>query len=106
MTRQVFRHTQCLDDLIEIGDYLSQQSLAVADRFLDAVEAALTLLADEPGVGTLREFSHPDLAGVRSWPIRGFENFLIFYRETPGGIEVIRFLHGARDIDAVLNQDT
>ena len=34
--------------------------------------------------------------------IKGFEKHLIFYRPAADGIEVIRVIHGARDIDSVL----
>jgi toxin ParE1/3/4 len=40
-----------------------------------------------------------DLEGVRRLPVKGFENYLIFYVPRSGGIDVIRVLHGARDID-------
>jgi toxin ParE1/3/4 len=37
-----------------------------------------------------------DLAtALRSWPL---DNYLIFYKPLPDGIEVLRVLHGARDL--------
>jgi len=39
---------------------------------------------------------------LRRRPVRGFENFLIFYRESGGRVEIIRVLHGARDIESLL----
>jgi plasmid stabilization system protein ParE len=30
--------------------------------------------------------------------VKGYRNFLIFYRQTRRGIEIVRVLHGARDI--------
>jgi len=38
--------------------------------------------------------------GLRSLPVG---NYVVFYRGREGGIEVIRVLHGARDIDALFN---
>jgi toxin ParE1/3/4 len=52
-----------------------------------------------PGMGALREFSNPRYTGLRSWPITGFERILIFYRPTADGIEVLRILHGARNLE-------
>jgi toxin ParE1/3/4 len=46
----------------------------------------------------------PQLAELRCWPIRGFEKHLIFYLPKPDGIEVIRVLHGSRDIQAILSR--
>ena len=42
------------------------------------------------------------LRGVRVWQVRGFENYLVFYQPTQRGIEVIRLLHAARDIEGIL----
>jgi toxin ParE1/3/4 len=33
------------------------------------------------------------------WPIKGFANYLIFYRMRSNSIEIVRVLHGARDIE-------
>ena len=38
---------------------------------------------------------------MRRFLVRGFDNYLIFYLPQPGGIDVIRVLHGARDIDNI-----
>ena len=35
-----------------------------------------------------------------------FEKYLIFYRVAPRGIDVVRILHGARDIGRVLDEET
>lgn len=32
----------------------------------------------------------------------GVKNFIVFYQEIEGGIDVIRILHGSRNIDAEL----
>ena len=73
-------------------------------RFFDAVDDAVKKLAEMPGMGRLRDFENPKFSDVRSWPIKGFENYLIFYGPTPRGIEVVRVLHGARDIDAIFGE--
>ena len=39
------------------------------------------------------------------FPVHGFENYLIFYLPGPGGIDLIRVLHGARDIDNLFAQE-
>jgi toxin ParE1/3/4 len=74
----------------------------VAERFLDAAEAAFNLLANMPEMGTLCGFQSSEAAGLRVWSIPGFENHLIFYRPIEGGIDVIRVIHGARDIPTIL----
>lgn len=63
-------------------------------------------LAAMPGMGGRYESDNLELAGVRVFPVSRIRNYLIFYRPTPQGIEVLRVLHGARDIDRVLGMYT
>jgi toxin ParE1/3/4 len=44
------------------------------------------------------------LQDVRIQPIARFKEYWIFYRPTKNRIEVLRVLHGARDIDAALEE--
>ncbi len=41
-------------------------------------------------------------AGLRSFPVG---NYIIFYMPLPNGIEIIRVLNGAGDIDALFDPD-
>ena len=56
-------------------------------------------------MGERHESPHPRFAGLRVWRIQGFPNHLIFYRPIDGGIEVVRVLHAARDIDRALESE-
>ena len=87
------------EDIAEAFLYISQDSVDAAVRFLVAVRADARKLAEMPGMGATREFARPDLQGVKFWPIGGFRNHLIFYRRIEDGIEVLRVIHGARNID-------
>jgi toxin ParE1/3/4 len=73
----------------------------LSDRFLAAVEQSLATLAQMPALGNPCEFDNPALQGVRSWPVRGFKKYVIFYRPVEGGIEVLHVLHGSRDITSL-----
>jgi plasmid stabilization system protein ParE len=42
--------------------------------------------------------------GSLSWLIAGFNNYLIFYRAIPEGIEVLHVYHGARDIESLFGE--
>jgi len=104
MTRGNVRMDPAADlDVDECFAYIAADNLDAAIRFLDAIEDALDKLARMPGMGRIRDFADPRLAGLRSWPIKGFKNYLIFYRPILDGIEVLRILHGARDIDAIFD---
>ena len=92
-------------DLAEHADYIAKDNPDAALRFLEAAEAAFTCLAALPAIGRRRRFQHPSLAGVRSWPISGFERYVIFYHLTPKGVEVLRVLHSARDLDSIFGPE-
>jgi len=46
------------------------------------------------------------LKGLRRFPVTDFGNYLVFYLPRRDGIEVIRVIHGARDIEVLLGQQT
>jgi plasmid stabilization system protein ParE len=104
--RRVERRPRARLDILEQAIYLGEQATEdVALRFLDAIAAAVQRLADKPDVGRLREFSNERLAGLRSWPVPGFPDHLIFYRAHETVVEIVRVLHGARDLLRVLDLD-
>jgi toxin ParE1/3/4 len=45
------------------------------------------------------------LHGLRSWRMRGFESWLVFYRVTEEAVEIVRVLHGARDLEAAFESE-
>src|SRR5688500_10635616 len=89
-------------DLDDVYLYIARDSADVAARFLVRVRAECNHLAEWPGSGALRGYRRPGLEQIRSWPVKGFRNYLVFYRPIEGGIEVVRVLHGARDADTVV----
>jgi toxin ParE1/3/4 len=89
---QVFTHPRAEADLVDIWRYIAQDSPANADRMLDCINETLNRLAAMPFMGQARF----DLApGLRIFPVG---SYLIFFRPIENGIEVIRVLHGNRNI--------
>jgi|SRR6267142_4455128 len=89
----VFRRPQAAEDIEEIWDYIADDSLPAADRWLEQLDEQFQRLAAHPLMGRARE----ELAGgMRSFP---FGRYVIFYAPVDGGIDVVRVLHSARDID-------
>lgn len=105
MTRRVERREVARRDLEEIAEHIRRDSPRAALRFVDAAEATFQLIARMPHLGTLYEPDDPTLPVLRFLPIAKFRKYLIFYRPTPDGIEVVRVLHGARDIRGILAFD-
>lgn len=68
-----------------------------AGHIRDELFDAMRLLAQTPGMGHFRS----DLAKepLRFWLVR---SFLIIYRGEKRPIEIVRVLHGARDVAAIL----
>lgn len=92
-------------DLDDQAAYLaSQASLESALRFYDAASSTFARLAGMPGLGERWPSTNPRLAGLRIGRIEGFQNHLVFYRLVDDGIDIVRVIHAARDLDAVLNQ--
>ena len=87
------------DDLDEIWDYyaVELENPDAADRIRDEIFDAFHVLAQTPGMGHFRR----DLAAepLRFWHVR---SYLIIYRAEKRPIEVVRVLHGARDVQAIL----
>jgi len=102
MKRKIIKREAAKRDLIEIADYIARDSIRAADRFVDASEDAFRFLLKYPGAGSPRFDLNPGFASLRAWAIRKFEKYLIFYRQVPEGIEIIRVLHSARDIDSIM----
>jgi toxin ParE1/3/4 len=102
----VVKRPHALHDLDEAADYIRRRSGPDrAIRFLRAADSTFAQLAGMPGMGTRCEPHEPVYGGLRFFPITRHRNHLVFYRPVPGGIEVLRVLHGARDIPGILAEE-
>ena len=104
MPSQIQKTPQAAADLIDIASYIAEDNLDAAERFLDAAEEAFALLASMPSMGRAVNFQSPAAQGIRVWRVRGFERYLIFYRAVEHGIEIVRVLHAARDIERLFEE--
>jgi toxin ParE1/3/4 len=91
-------------EIRRIAEYLQDESGEdIAERFVDATEDSFKTLAATPKAGVRCGFSKPVSRALRRWPVKGFENWLIFYRAKRDGVEIVRLVHGARDVAAHLD---
>jgi toxin ParE1/3/4 len=82
-------------DLREIWDHVSDDSLLQADRLIERFRSKLAHLAKWNTLGRPR----PEMAlNCRSYP---FGKYCFFFRPIDNGIEVIRVIHSARDLDQI-----
>jgi toxin ParE1/3/4 len=102
MSLRVEKTPAALADLDEIGTFIGQDSLRAELGFYDAAQNAFERLAETPGLGAVLSRSTSALAGLRRWRVPRFGNYLIFYRVTDETVTIVRVLHGARDIERIL----
>ena len=83
------------EDLVEIGDYISEDNPLRARTFILELHEFLSKVAASPFAGRPRDDVRK---GLRSVPFVGYR-YTIYYRVLPrsGGIKVERVLHCARD---------
>ena len=95
---KVYQRALARRDLVEHFVYLAENAgLDTAERFLANAEASFSDLADQPMIGAPLTLRHPDLAGMRKWRVKDFDNHLVFYQPRPDGVSIVRVLHAARD---------
>ncbi len=86
---KVYQRASARRDLIEQFVYLAQYAgLETADRFLVNVQASFNELAVQPYIGVALKLRRPELAGMRKWQVKGFDNHLNFYQPRPDGVSV------------------
>ncbi len=94
---RVLRKPLARADLLDIWNYVADDSPAKADRLLDTINKRCQTLARFPKMGRARNELGPSL---RSFSVG---NYVIFYREISKDIEIIRVVHGARDIEGIIS---
>jgi toxin ParE1/3/4 len=76
----------------------------VALRFLAAARETFSLLSTQPQTGWHSRLNNPRLKSLRVFRIAGFERMLILYRPVPAGIEILRVVHGSRNLRALFRR--
>jgi antitoxin ParD1/3/4 len=88
------------DDLFEIWCYIARDSVAAANRVESAVYDACAFLAQEPQSGSPRK--HVTGLPVHFWTVQRYPNYVVVYRPETQPLEIIRVLHGMRDLKRLL----
>jgi plasmid stabilization system protein ParE len=92
-------------DIAEQAFYYEEQAdLSLGQRWEASVEAAIGSLRTFPERGPRFDSNLPSLRNLRKLHIAGYPNHLILYRfdAASSTIFVVHVLHGARDIDSLL----
>ncbi len=88
---------EAAQDIIDIYEYIAQDSVEAAERVRNELFEALDGLTAFPGRGHRRE----DLTtqSVLFWPVRSYQ---IIYRPQSTPLEIVAVLHGKRNIKTIL----
>ena len=85
-------------DLEEIITTISQDNPDAAADVRTAIFETAQSLGAHPGLGMRPRFSSPRFAVIRFIPASDYPNYLVFYREGTEEVEILRILHGARNL--------
>jgi toxin ParE1/3/4 len=93
-------------DLDDQAYYLATEAGPhLGHRFLLAAHQTFVLLATQPQIGWHPRLKHPQLAALRVFQVTGFEKMLVFYRPRPDGVEILRVVHGSRNLQTLLRRE-
>lgn len=88
-------------DLSEIWDYYARTAGRLrADDIVRELNNACRLFEDHPFAGRARDEIRPGLRSIVSRP------YVIFYRIRGGVAEIVRVLHGRRDLEDIFAEDS
>jgi toxin ParE1/3/4 len=94
-------------DLDDQAYYLATRSgPELGHRFLLAAHETFVLLATQPQIGWHPRLKHPSLDSLRVFQVSGFEKMLVFYRPLRDGVEILRVVHGSRNLRTLLRHET
>lgn len=89
---EVFHSNRARQDLKLIWHYIAAENRQAATRFLLRIEDRIAALREFPLMGSPRDDLGP---GFRTLVIG---KYLVIYRPVPEGVEIIRVVHGVRDL--------
>ena len=103
MTFQIIVRDRATQDIRRQANYiLAMGSRDAAERLLEFAEYAFTQLAITPNMGRVVQLPLSDMGTIRQWRIKNFKDYLIFYRVLEDRVEILRVLHGMRDLEDLL----
>lgn len=85
-------------DIRRIALYIGMDNPAAAEKLVETFDEKLHQAAGTPGIGRPRD---EVAAGLRSLAVG---NFLLLYQVIEDGIELVRVVHGARDLRRLFRQ--
>jgi toxin ParE1/3/4 len=97
MPRRIEPSRAALADFDALYDYIARDNPIAAAQVLRSLDHSIQLLADQPKLGKV--FRHRRLR-LR---VLTHGDYLVFYRERPSVVEIVRVIHGRRNIPDILD---
>ena len=91
---------EAVNDLFEIWNFISQDNTEAANRVEESILRACNLLADSPLAGRVRKNLTP--LPLRFWVVQPYSVYLIVYDPAKQPLQIIRILHGSRNLPSIL----
>lgn len=85
--------------------YATVAGAEIGHRFLVAAHDTFALLATQPYMGWRSQIRRPEIKELRVFRVKAFERILILYLPLLGGVEVLRVVHGSRNLQALLRRE-
>ena len=103
MNHEIRKKPQAERDIEECFVFIGEGDLNKAVYFLVAVEDTIEEIAENPFSGSPRKYKNPQLKNLRMRLVKDFSSYQIYYSVKAETIEIIRVLHGARNVDDIFS---
>jgi toxin ParE1/3/4 len=94
--RKIIKSPLAWQDQIDIWNFIAQNNPVAADKVISKLDKICFKLLEYPELGMLHEELGTKIRSISAG------NYVIFYRPSSDAIQIIRILHGARDIREIL----
>ena len=86
--------------------YATTASAEVGHRFLVAAHDTFALLATQPDMGWRCRLKRSELQQLRIFRVKTFEHILILYLPMLDGVDILRVVHGSRNLQALFRRES
>ncbi len=102
---KLFVQESAEQDILRQVEWYAEQGLAnIARRFSAASVEAIETLILTPEAGPSRHTANTELTGLRTWGVKGFGEFRVYYIIRSDLLIVVRVLHSKQDTGAIFEE--
>jgi toxin ParE1/3/4 len=97
------RNRATQDLRLQANYILVHGSPAKASAFLESAAVTFEQLRQMPQIGRVSQLVVSRLGEIRQWRLKGFKDYLVFYQVQDDLVDILRILHGTRDLEDILS---